>query len=104
MASKKTNRIRYDEFEISATYSSFFEDAVRSISFKRYEFYLTNTEYLSEIGKIVLTKFENHLSVQTVKVNSSKDRIFKFSNIEVSHVLEETATLNNKRNDTLPIS
>ena len=74
------------------------QDAVRSISFKRDEFYLTNTEYLSQIEKIVFTKLENHPSPQTVKLNIFIDHIFKFSNIDVSHVFEETTALNNKRN------
>ena len=85
---------------MSEKFSPFFEDAVRTISFKTDEFDLTNAEYLRETEKFVLTKFENHSSAQDVKLNIFIDRTFNFSNIDVSDVLEETTTLNNKRNGT----
>ena len=85
---------------MSEKFSTFFEDAVRSISFKPDEFHLTNVEYLSETETFVLTKFENHSTAQAGKLNIFIDRTFNFSNIDVSDVLEETTTLNNKRNDT----
>ena len=66
-----------------------------------HEFYLTNAEYLSETEKIAFTKFQNHSSAQTVKLNIFVDQIFNFFNIDVSNVLKKIAVRKNSRNDTI---
>ena len=88
---EKINGIIYDDFDLSEEFSTFFEDAVRSVNIKPDEYYLIDTENVNAIGK-----FENHPSVQAVKQNVSVNQDFYFSNIEVSDILKETAALNNK--------
>ena len=55
----------YEEF------CTFFEDAVRSLNVKLDEYYLSDTENLSDSVEIVIRKFENHPSVQAIKENIS---------------------------------
>ena len=92
---EKINGIISDDFDLSEEFSTFFEDAVRSVNVKPDEYYLIDTENVNAIGK-----FENHPSVQAVKQNVSVNQDFYFSNIEVSDILKETAALNNKKNGT----
>ena len=51
----------YEEFR------TFFEDAVKSLNVKLDEYYLSDTENLSDSVEIVIRKFENHPSVQAIK-------------------------------------
>ena len=75
----------------------FFEDGVRSFNVKPGEYYLSDTENLSDPVEIAVRKFENHRSAQTIKQNISVNQDFYFSNTEVRDILEETTSLNNKR-------
>ena len=85
---------------MSAEFSTFFEDAVGSLSFKADEYYLSDTDILSDPVETVIRKFENHPSVQAIKENISVNQDFYFSNIEVSDILKETIALNNEKNGT----
>ena len=80
--------------------STFFEDAVRLLNIKPDEFYLSDTENLSDPVEIAIRKFASHPSVQAIKQNISVNQDFYFSNTEVRIVLKETKTLNNKKNVT----
>ena len=64
---ENNNRITSDNFDLSEKFSTFFEDAVRSISDKPDEYYLNDTESLSDPVEISIRKFENHQSVQAIK-------------------------------------
>ena len=55
----KNSRIISDDLDLSEECSSFFEDAVRSLSVKP-DFYLSDTENLIDAVKIAIRKFENH--------------------------------------------
>ena len=81
---------------MSEEFSTFFEDAVRSLNVKPDEYYLSDTENLSDPGEIAIRKFENHPNVQAIMQNISVDQDFHFSNTEVSNILKKTA-LNNKK-------
>ena len=78
----------------------FFEDTVRSINFKPDEYYLSDTENLSDPVEIDVRKFEKHPSVQAIKQNISVNQDFHFCNTEVRDILKETRALNNKKNGT----
>ena len=54
---------------MSEEFSTFFEDAVRSLNVKPDKHYLSDTENLSDLVDIVIKKFENHPSVQAIKQN-----------------------------------
>ena len=85
---------------LSEEFSTFFEDAVRSLNVEPDEYYLRDTENLSNPVVIAIRKFENHPSVQAIKQNISVNKDFYFSNTDVSDILKETTVLNNKKNDT----
>ena len=97
---EKNNRIISDDFELSEEFSTFFEDAVRSLNVKPDEYYLNDTENLSDPVEIAIRAIENHPSVQAIKQNISVNQDFYFSNTEIRDVLEETTALNNKKNGT----
>ena len=97
---EKNNQIISDDFVLSEEFSTFFEDAVRSLSVEPEEYYLSDAENLSNPVEIAIRKFENHPSVQAIKQNVSLTMDFYFSNTEVSGILKETAALNNKKNGT----
>ena len=64
---EKNNRIISDNFDLSEEFSTFFEDAVRSLNVKPDEYYLRETENLSDPVEIrAIRKFENHPSVQAI--------------------------------------
>ena len=86
---EKNSRIISDDFNLSEEFSTFFEDAVRSLNLKPDEYYLCDMGNLSNSVEITIRKFKNHPSVQAIK-----------HNIDVSDILKETAVLNNKKNGT----
>ena len=85
---------------MSEEFSTFFEDAVRSLNVKPDEFYLSDTENLSDPVEIAIRKFENHPSVQAIEQNISVNQDSYFSNTEVRDILKETTALNNKKNSS----
>ena len=56
-----------DDFDLSEEFSTFFKDAVRSLSVKPDEYYLNDTEILSDPVEIAIRKFGNHPGVQAIK-------------------------------------
>ena len=85
---------------MSEEFSTFLEDAVKSLNVQPDESFLSDTERLSNPVDIAIRKFENHPSVQAIKQNISVNKDFYFSNTEVSDILKETTALNNKKNGT----
>ena len=85
---------------MSEEFSTFFEDAVRSLNVEPNEYFLCDMENLNNPVDIAIRKFENHPSVQAIKQNISVNKDFYFSNTEVSDILKETTALNNKKNGT----
>ena len=73
---------------MSEEFSTFFEDAARPPNVKPDEYYLSDTENLSNPVEIALRKFENHPSVQAIKKSISVNQEFYFSNIEVRDILK----------------
>ena len=100
--STHTNNKRtiFDDFDLSEEFSTFFEDAVRSLNVEPDEYYLSDTENLSNPVDIAIRKFENHQSVPAIKQNIFVNKDFHFYNTEVSDVRKGTTALNNK-NGTL---
>ena len=85
---------------MSEEFSTFLEDAVSSLTVNPDEYYLSDTENLSDFVEITISKFENHPSVQAIKQNILVNQDFNFSNTEVVDILKETTALNNKKNGT----
>ena len=85
---------------MSEEFSTFFEDAVRLLNVKPDEYYLSDTENVSDPAEIAIRKFENHPSVQGIKYNISVNQDFYLSKTEISDILKETTALNNKKKDT----
>ena len=78
---------------MSEKFSTFFEDDVGSLNVELYEYFLSDTENLTNPVDIPISKFENHPSVQAIKQNISVNKDFDFSNTEVSDILKETTAL-----------
>ena len=97
---EKNNRIISDDFVLSEEFSTFFEDAVRSLNVEPDGYYLSDTENLSNPLEIAIRKFESHQSVQAIKQNVSVNKDFYFSNTEFSDILQESTALYNKKNGT----
>ena len=95
---EKYNRIISDDFDLSEEFSTFFEDAVRSLNVEPDEYYLSDTWSLNNPVEIAIRKFENHPSVQAITQNISVKKDCYFSNTDVSDILKETRVLNNKKN------
>ena len=57
-------------------FSTFFEDAVRSLNIEQDAYFLSDTENLSNPVDIAIRKFENHPSVQAIKQNISISKDF----------------------------
>ena len=87
---EKNSRIISDNFNLSEEFSTFFEDAVRSLNLEPDEYYVCDMGNLSNPVELAIRKFENHPGVQAIK-----------HNIDVSDILKETTVLNNKKNGTL---
>ena len=79
---------------MSEEFSTFFEDAIRSLNVESNESYLSDPENLNNSVEIVIRKFENHPSVQAIKQNISVNKDFHFRNTEFSDILKETTALN----------
>ena len=101
---EKSNRIIYDDFDLSEEFSTFFKDSVRSLIVKPDEYYLSDTENLSDPVDIAIGEFENHPSVQAIMQNILVNQDFYFPNTEVSNILKETTALNYKKVEPLVIS
>ena len=56
---------------MSEEFSTFFEDAVRSLNVKPDKYYLSDTENLRDSVEIPILKFENHPNVQSITQNIS---------------------------------
>ena len=61
---------------MSEEFSTFFEDAVRSLNVEPDEYYLRDTENLSNPVVVAIRKFENHPRVQAIKQNISVNQDF----------------------------
>ena len=75
---EKKPRIISENFDLSEEFSTFFEDAVRLLSVKPDEYYISDTENLSDPVEIAIRKFENYPSVQAIKHNISVNQDFYF--------------------------
>ena len=64
---EENNGIVSDDFDLSEQFSTFFKDAVRSLNVKPDEYYLSDTENLSDSVEIAIRKFENHPSIRAIK-------------------------------------
>ena len=67
---EKHSWIIYDS-GLSEEFSTFFEDAVRSLNVKPDKYYLSDTENLKDSVEIPILKFENHPNVQSIMQNIS---------------------------------
>ena len=77
---EKNNRIISDDFDLSEEFSTFFEDAVRLLNVKPDEYYLSDTDNLSDPVEIAFRKLENNPSVQAIKQNILANQEFYFPN------------------------
>ena len=77
---EKNNRIISDDFDLSEEFSTFFKDAVRLLNVRPDEYYLSDTDNLSDPVEIAFRKLENDPSVQAIKQNILANQEFYFRN------------------------
>ena len=65
-----------DDFVLSQEFSTYFEDAVRSLNVKSDGYYRSDMENLSDPVETAIRKFEKHPSVQTIKQKFQLTRTF----------------------------
>ena len=94
---EKNDKIISDDFHLSEEFGTFSKDAVWSLNVKPDEYYLSETENLSNPVNIAIKikMLEKHPSVLAIKQNISVIQNFYFSNTDVSDILKETPALNN---------
>lgn len=81
-------------------FSSFFENALKSLNIKPSNIILGNTNNLSDPVEITVKQFENHPSVQTTQENIGLGVKFDFEQAEVD-VSKEIKNLHNNKNGTI---
>ena len=87
---EKNNRIISDDFHLPEKSSTFFEDDVRLVNVKPDDFYLSDTENLSDPVEIPISNLKNHPSVKAIKRNIPVIQDLCFSNTEVRDMLKAT--------------
>ena len=60
LVQKKNKRIIPDELYLPEGFSTFLENAVRLLNVKPDEYYLSDTENLSDSVEVAIKRFENH--------------------------------------------
>ena len=81
-------------------FSSFFENALKSLNIKPSNIILGNTNNLSNPVEITVKQFENHPSVQTTQENIGLGVKFDFEQAEVD-ASKKIKNLHNNKNSTI---
>ena len=76
--------------------NQYFSTAVNSFDIIQNKYLLTETENLEDQVEIVIKKFENHLSVLSIKETININELFQFLEITSEEILSEINNLDNK--------
>ena len=85
---------------VAEEFSSFFENAVKSLNISPRNLTLGDRTNLSNSVEIAIKKFENHPSVQIIKEQICVEREFDFEQVSIDDILKEMKNLYNKKNRT----
>ena len=86
-----------EDKEIAKTLKQYFSAAVNSLDIIENKSLLTETENLEDPNEIAIKKFENHLSVLSIKETITINELFQFSEITSEEILSEINNLDNKK-------
>ena len=97
---KDKNKIISNDNKVAEEFSTFFENAVKSLNIKPRNLSLGNTTNLSDPVEIAIKKFENHPSVQVIRENINLNQEFFFKEVEVDEILKEIRNLDSNKSGT----
>lgn len=92
----KSKAISNDDM-VAEEFSSFFNNAVKSLNISPRNLPLGDTTNLSNPLEIAIKKFENDPSVQIIKEHISVDKKFGFEQVSIDNILKEMKNLNKTR-------
>ena len=99
---KDQDKIISNNDKVAEEFSTFFENAVKSLNIKPRNLSLEDTTNLSNPVEIAIKKFQNHPSVQVIRENINLNQGFFFKQVEVDEILKEIRNLDNNKNGTFP--
>ena len=83
--------------KVAKTLNQYFSTAVSSLDIIENKSLLTETENLEDPVEIAIKKFENDLSVLSIKETININELFQFSEITSEEILSEINNLDNKK-------
>ncbi len=96
----KNGEIISEDEEVAQTFSSFFENAVKSLDITGNQYLLTETEGIVDPVDAAIKKFEVHPSILTIKEKVNITNTFSFEKIDVDDIELEIKKLNHKKANT----
>ena len=97
---KDPDKIISNDDKVAEEFSTFFENAVKSLNIKPRNLSLEDTTNLSNPVEIAIKKFQNHPSVQVIRENINLNQEFFFKQVEVDEILKEIRNLDSNKNGT----
>ena len=85
-----------DESKVVNAFSNFFENAIRSLGIKGNEHSQENYDLKNPV-EIAIKKFEQHLSINLINKNITKNEVFHFSPADLENNSKEIINLDNKK-------
>ena len=85
-----------DESKVVNAFSNFFENAIRSLGIKENEHSQENYDLKNPV-EIAIKKFEQHLSINLINKNITKNEVFHFSPADLENNSKEIINLDNKK-------
>ena len=84
---KDQDKIISNDDKVAEEFSTFLENAVKSLNIKPRNLSLEDTTNLSNPVEIAIKKFQNHPSVQVIRQNINLNQEFFFKQVEVDEIL-----------------
>ena len=84
---KDQDKIISNDDKVAEEFSTFFENAVKSLNIKPRNLSLEDTINLSNPVEIAIKKFQNHPSAQVIRQNINLNQEFFFKQVEVDEIL-----------------
>ena len=85
-----------DESKVVNAFSNFFENSIRSLGIKGNEHSQENYDLKNPV-EIAIKKFEQHLSINLINKNITKNEVFHFSPADLENNSKEIINLDNKK-------
>ena len=89
-------KIISDESKVASSFSSFFENAIRSLGIKVNKHSQENYDLKNPV-EIAIKKSEQHPSINLINKNVTSNENFHFSPVDHENILKEIINLDNKK-------